>query len=152
MCRVARLCCLLTSVVCGVVLSVAVPACGEEQSLEAQLRSIVTTNLEGLTEENLEKCLELFHPDGPGRKAADATMRQLFPVVDFKYELRGFKLVGTDEDYAVARIQQRTILVGEPKIPVQYKQSDIDLLTVFKKNKDGVWKFWTSTVLSSAVK
>lgn len=120
--------------------------------LEPKLLAVMMVNVQGLRDENMERCLTAFHVDGPGRKNAEASMRQLFPVTDFEYEPRGFKLLGVDDEFAVARFQQHTKLVGESKIPLKNKESDMDMLMVYKKNGDGEWKIWTSTMLKAEAK
>lgn len=120
-----------------------------QQTAEQQLQNVLLTYFQGMQEENLDKCMSVYHGEGPGRGGAEQSMRGLFPVTDFTYEVRDFKILGGDDRYATVRFKNYTKLVGEPKIVVQKKESLTEMLAVYRPGADGSWKLWTMTLLEN---
>jgi hypothetical protein len=134
------------------VTSAATIALAQQPSAEQQIQNALLTYFAGMQEESIEKCLSVYHGDGPGRMPAEQSMRNLFPVTDFTYEVRDVKILGGDERYAAVRFKNFTKLVGEPKIVVNKKESLTEMLAVFRPGADGSWKLWTMTMLESEPK
>ncbi len=121
----------------------------QQPSAQQQIENALRTYFAGMQEESLDKCMSVYHGDGPGRMPAEQTMRNIFPNTDFTYELRDIKILGGDDRYAAVRFKNYTKLVGEPKIPVTKKESLTEMLAVFRPGVDGSWKIWTMTLLEN---
>jgi len=110
--------------------------------LEVEILALVKKNMEDTAAKNMEAIMSDIHTQSP---AYQTTKRMLQPLMQFDlaYEMASFKFIGTDGDYAYARVKQRTIAVTQGQ---SFRDNEIDILHVFRQ-EDGQWKFWSAAIL-----
>ena len=110
--------------------------------MTAALRKVYEANLRATQAENTAAILATVHPKSPSRALVSRALSQLFARYDLRYQMLSFTYVGRDEDYAVARVKQKTTKVAGPA----FRDNVLDCLQIFRKDGDG-WKLWTSANL-----
>ncbi len=124
-----------------------------------RLKGLVASNLAAQTKHDFDAWLATYHPDSSfrrfildGRKIWEA--QQTNPSgprpPEFSFALKSFAVLGSDDDYVVARVKEEKELAKQmeppmPKFPYRLMASDV--LYVFRKH-DGVWLIWTTEALS----
>ncbi len=109
----------------------------------ADVKATVEQNLVACADEDLAGMLATLHSRSPSYLSTQQAMDQVFAAYDLDYTLIGFSLVGADDEYAYARVKQRTEKVSGPA----FRDNDIDMLQIFKR-EDGAWKLWTQANLA----
>ncbi len=127
-----------------VTLVLATVAVGGESKTAVELKALILQNLAACESEDLAAEMETVHTQSPGYLLTKQQASMLFENFDFKYDLTHFKFIGEDEEYAVARIRQKTTKKAGPA----FKNNETDLMAVFRREA-GVWKFWNQVVLET---
>lgn len=117
----------------------------DNTALLKELVRIYQDNLVALQAKDLGKVIATFHPESPSFNNAKAAAAQSMVSYDLSYKLSGADFVGVSREYAVVRIVQETRrLAGDDK----FQDNAMDVLQVFKQDKTGAWKLWSSSVLT----
>lgn len=114
-----------------------------QADVAADVKATVEQNLLACADENLAGMLATLHSQSPSYLSTQQAMNQVFAAYDLDYTLISFALVGADNDYAYARVKQRT----EKKSGPAFQDNDIEMLQIFKR-EDGAWKLWTQANLA----
>jgi len=109
----------------------------------SDIEKAILDNLEHTQEEDMDAVMGDLHSQSPAYLQTQQFLQQLFPVYDLSYELLSYNFVAQDNEYAYARVKQRTSKVSGP----QFQNNDIDMLVIFKQ-ENGLWKLWTQANLS----
>ncbi len=123
----------------------------DKESLPNKLQGIVSDLFRALQEENIEKSMNLFHPDSPNRAATQKSYEAAFPSNEFSYELKEFSYIGKDEKFAVARFTQSiAILEFNGKKVTDPRRASLEVMMLFRKSGDS-WKIWKSIEIERLV-
>ncbi|MCF7984845.1 MAG: hypothetical protein K9L70_10615 [Thiohalocapsa sp.] len=112
--------------------------------LEAALRQVVEDNLAAYNSEDPSRTLASVHTKSPAYATMQEALPAQFSALDARTELEGFTYIGHDNEFAVARVQYRT--VGETTEP--FMDNILDTMTFFYQ-EDGAWKYWDNYVLGA---
>lgn len=114
----------------------------DSQTTASNIQALLKENLEATGAEDLKRMMNTIHSKSPAYQQTQQQVKHLFETYDVKYTLLSFTFIGSDNDYAVARIKQRTTKEKGP----QFQDNELDLIQVFRK-ENGKWKFWTQSIL-----
>ena len=128
----------------AVLLACGFSAFAESESTAGELRNLIIQNLNACQDEKLDAEMSTMHSQSPAYLMTKQQTPLLFENYDLKYELTGFSFIGQDEDYAVARIKQKTTKIAGPA----FQNNEIDTIAVFRK-ENGQWKFWNQVLLNT---
>ena len=128
----------------AVMLVSGVTSFAENDPTASELKKLAIQNLKACQDEDLDAEMSTVHSQSPVYLITKQQTPLLFENFDLKYELTDFKYIGEDEDYAVARIKQKTTKVSGPA----FKNNEIDAIAVFRKEK-GQWRFWNQVILDT---
>lgn len=116
----------------------------EEKILEAKLQKVIHDNFAAAQRKDMEGIKRTIHSQSPAYIASDQNLKQLFDYYDLKYEFLSFRYIGKDEEYAIARGEQKTVKLKGPA----FKDNMLDSIYIFRK-ENGKWKLWQQAVLES---
>jgi hypothetical protein len=126
------------------VASLAHSAENTDSELEAVLKSIVETNFSATEMEDIDTIKKTMHTQSPAYVPTIQTIQQMFDHYDFKVSIVSFRYIGTDEPYAIARVEQKTEKVKGPA----FTNNIIDSIFIFRK-ENGSWKLWQQSILET---
>lgn len=112
------------------------------EEVAAELKTVVQANLEATQGEDLDKVMATVHTQSPSYLGTKQAMPDLFENFDLNYNILSLKVVGTDDEYAYARVKQETKKVAGPA----FRDNQVDMLQIFRK-EDDKWKFWSQAIL-----
>lgn len=110
--------------------------------LEGALRQVVERNLAAYNSEDTSRTLASVDTKSPAYEAMHDALPKLFGAMDTRTELVRFTYIGHDDEFAVARVQYRT--VGGKAKP--FMNNIVDTITFFHQ-ENGTWKYWDNYVL-----
>lgn len=111
-------------------------------ALEEALRQVVDENVAAYNSEDNARTLASVHTKSPAYAAMQDALTGQFGALDTSTEVAGFDYIGHDDEFAVARVQYRTVSgTAEP-----FMNNLLDTVTVFHQ-EDGTWKLWDNYVL-----
>ena len=110
--------------------------------LAEQLRAVMATNMKCLTEKNLDLAMSAFHSKSPGYLPTRDVTKKLFEDYNIKIRVLSLQVIGSDQDYAVARVKYEAT---QDKGPA-YRNSASDTMQIFRK-EGKQWKLWASASL-----
>lgn len=113
-----------------------------KEDVAAIAKALVVRNLEALNKEDVDGSMATIHRESPIYASTRQAMAGAAARYDLRYELLSFGYIGADEEYAVARVSQKTSKLQGPG----FRDNVIDMMHVFRKHK-GAWKFWQSALL-----
>ncbi|EAW30192.1 hypothetical protein GP2143_01575 [marine gamma proteobacterium HTCC2143] len=108
----------------------------------SDIEKAILDNLEHTQNEDSAAVMGDMHSQSPAYLPTQQMLQQLFPAYDLKYELISYKFVGEDDEYAYAKVKQRTKKISGPA----FQNNEIEVLMVFKQ-ENGIWKLWTQANL-----
>lgn len=113
-----------------------------EKRLSTLLRQVVENNLAAYNREDVSTTMRSVHTKSPEYGKMQQTLPNQFGAMDARAELVRFHFIGHDDEFAVARVELKTVdQSGEPFVP-----NILDTMTVFHQ-EDGIWKYWSTHVL-----
>jgi hypothetical protein len=110
--------------------------------LEGALRQVVEDNLAAYNSEDASRALASVHTQSPAYADMQDALPKQFAAMDARTELEGFTYIGHDGEFALARVQYRTI--GGSQGP--FMNNLLDTITIFHQ-ENGTWKYWDNYVL-----
>lgn len=113
-----------------------------EATLRAELEKVLRENFRACQEEKAEAVLATLHPESPSAAGTGEVLRHLFETFDLDYELCSFRLLGRDEDCAVAVGEQKTVKIRGP----DFQNNVIRSVYVFRQH-GSAWKLWHQVIL-----
>lgn len=108
----------------------------------SDIESVILENLHYTQQEDIEGVMSTMHSQSPSYLPTKSMLISLFPEYDLQYELVKYTFVASDDDYAYARVLQRTSKVSGPA----FQNNEIDALQVYKKEGQA-WKLWSQANL-----
>jgi hypothetical protein len=115
---------------------------GDGRRLEAELRQVVEDNLASYNREDVSATLGSIHTKSPAYASMRKALPNQFGALDTRTELKSFRYIGHDDEFAVARVMLKT--AGRSGQPLAAHV--MDTITVFHQ-EDGAWKYWSNHVL-----
>lgn len=112
--------------------------------LEGALRQVVEDNVAAYNREDASRTLASVHTKSPAYAAMKEALPKQFAARDARTQLERFTYIGHDDEFALARVQYRT--VGGTAAP--FMNNLLDTITVFHQ-EDGTWKYWDNYVLGA---
>jgi hypothetical protein len=112
--------------------------------LEVALRQVVEKNLAAYNSEDASQTLASVHTKSPAYAAMRDALPRQFGALDTRTELERFTYIGHDDEFAVARVQYRT--VGSTANP--FMNNILDTISIFHQ-ENGAWKYWDNYVLGA---
>jgi len=103
----------------------------------------ILDNLKNVQSENMEGTLATMHSQSPSYLPTQQMLQKIFPAYDLKYELVKYQFVGSDDEYAYAKVLQKTTKVNG----AAFQDNEVEALQVFKK-ENNQWKLWAQANLS----
>ncbi len=113
--------------------------------VSSQLESVMAAHAAASTKESesLDDLMKTMHPESPAYMQIKMQMEQILPAFDMNVSIAGFKFVGIDDDYAIARVKMKMEKVSGP----MFQDHISDQLFVFKQEQ-GQWKLWQAAILN----
>lgn len=108
-----------------------------------EIKEVIVENLAHTQNEDIAAAMANIHSQSPLYLSTQQVLEQLLPLYDLKYTLLEYTFIGEDEEYAYAKVKQRTSKVDGP----DFKNNELEAMQVFKK-EEGIWKLWTQANLS----
>ena len=128
----------------GVWMGATVVRAGE--SIDKTLRELVIAGLQANQDEDINAVLQTIHTQSPAYDKIAQHIPRIFENYDLKYDLLSYAYLGTDNEYAVARILQSTERATQEPGSPNFQNNKADVIQVFRK-ENGVWKFWNQVIL-----
>ena len=116
---------------------------GSSADTESELKESVLNNLQATEAEDITKVMSTMHSQSPVYVATMQVLNQMFPAYDLKYTLLNYVYIGTDGEYAYAKVKHETKKVSGPA----FQNNELEALQVFKR-ESGAWKLWNQANLS----
>ncbi|NVK37288.1 MAG: nuclear transport factor 2 family protein [Gammaproteobacteria bacterium] len=110
--------------------------------LSDDIEGVIYNNLKFTMDENIPGVMSTIHSQSPAFLASQNMMEQLFSAYEISFTIHNIKVIGSDGDYAYARVTQSSKKVSGPA----FQDNTLDMLQVFKK-EDDQWKLWTQANL-----
>jgi hypothetical protein len=114
----------------------------EDDPLTAALRPVVAGNLAAYSREDVDATMSFVDSKSPDYESTKAALPAQFEQLDVKSELVDFKLIGHDDEFAVARVRFKS--VGKPDSG--FTDNTVDAIIVFHQ-ENGAWKLWDESIL-----
>ncbi|HOY10578.1 MAG TPA: hypothetical protein PLB05_10975 [Candidatus Omnitrophota bacterium] len=117
-----------------------------ETPLGDTLRELVLEGMRATEREDVNGVLQTIHHQSPVYDKISQQLLRIFEDYDLKYELLSYVFLGSDNEYAVARITQTTEKVDQKPDAPSFQGNRADIIQVFRRDKES-WKFWNQVVL-----
>ncbi len=141
--KILLLCALITGIVAMLSLAYAEEAKQPEaRELPSLLKETLEQNLEACGRENLQMAMRGIHSKSPVYEQSRQASTRIFQLYDLRYEMLSFGYIGTDGEYSVARVKQKTTKIKGPA----FRDNIVDTMQIFRKEVNQ-WKVWQTTVL-----
>lgn len=114
-----------------------------DDDLAAALEKVSKDQIAAFNKEDASATMAFAYTKAPGFEAAKAELGPLFKDTDARAEQVGFKYVGHDDEFAVARVKVK-VSSAEPG----FQNNIVDTLMIFH-TEGGAWKVWDTYVLGS---
>ena len=130
--------------VVALLLILAIPAAAQDpkETLATALKAVVDANVLACNQRDIEAYMLTLHSKSPGALETRTQLADLNKQYELAYRVLSYGFIGSDADYAVARIKQETRKLKGP----EFQNNEIDMMQSFRKEK-GVWKVWTTSIL-----
>lgn len=130
-------------VLCG---GIAVLVWGQEarqdEDLSAVLKEVMEANMQALRKEEVKGAMSAIHSKSPMYEQTESLMERLFEEYDLQYRLLSCTYLGTDGEYAVARVKQETKRIKGP----EFRNNTADTVQIFRKENNS-WKIWQTAII-----
>jgi hypothetical protein len=123
-------------------LGFAVAAGAADEKLAATLRGVMEQNLRAYDAEDAAGVQRTMHTRSPEYDPTGAALPEQFRDEDLAVKLVGFRYMGHDDEFAVARVKIN--VEGPPGS--MFLNNTSDSIVLFKQ-EGGVWKLWSDDVL-----
>lgn len=125
-----------------IVLLAAAGAAGADDALARALRAVLEENVRAYSAEDARGVEATIHTRSPEHQTTVKALPEQFRDQDVRASLIDFRLIGHDDEFAVARAKIRF----EGAAGSGFNDNVTDSLVVFK-DEGGRWKLWTDEVL-----
>ena len=115
----------------------------ENKNISAKLKKAFEANLKYGETEDIAGIMTTIHSKSSAYASTKRIMTKMNKLYDLKYQVVSFKYIAVTGDYAITRVVQKTTKVKGPA----FRDNIIDALQIFKK-ENGLWKIWTTSILS----
>jgi hypothetical protein len=113
-----------------------------DKELTAELKKVMEANRDGINHNDLDLAMSSIHSQSPAFAETKKVTGQLLKDFQIKQKIVSFRFLGSDKDYAVARVILETVKVKGP----EFRDNSVDSMQIFRK-ESGKWKVWTSAIL-----
>lgn len=135
-----------TLIMALLVCSTTVKAGDNTSELFKTIIAVYKQNINGMKEQNIKAVIDTLHPDAPSFKQAKEAAAISMTKFQIENTIIGAELVGRSGEYAVLRVIQKNVKIsGDGK----FNDNELDVIQVFKMDKDKKWKLWSSSILSA---
>jgi hypothetical protein len=117
-----------------------------EDSIGQDLRELVLQGLQATQNEDAGAVLQTIHSQSPAYNKITEQLPRIFADYDIKYDLLSYVYLGSDNEYAVARITQTAEKVNQKPEAPRFQNNKADIIQVFRKENE-IWKFWNQVIL-----
>jgi hypothetical protein len=104
--------------------------------LETQLRVVVDQSAVAYQKEDVAAFMQHVHTKSPEYQKTRERLSKQFAEMDVTATVTDFRLIGHDDEFAVARMKLRTTSTAPG-----FVNNVVDQLVLFHQEK-GVWKYW----------
>ena len=80
----------------------------------SDIKQVVLDNLKYIQAEDIENSMATMHSQSPSYMATEEMLQQLLPIYDLKYEILKYSYIGEDDEYAYAKVLQKTSKISGP--------------------------------------
>ena len=120
----------------------AMPALADDAALEAALRQAVTGNLAAYDRKDADRSMSYIHSKSPDYAPTKNALATQFKDLNVTTTLVGFKYIGHDDEFAVARVKAKTT----GKAETGFTNNIVDAIMIFHQ-EGGQWKLWGEEIL-----
>lgn len=120
----------------------AVFAQDELAEIKEGVRAAFDANLKATREEDLDATMATIHSESMIYEPTKTQSETIFRLYDLEYEIKSYKFVAFDGEYAYARVRQKSSKVSGFLL----RDSEVEYLQVYKKEGDA-WKIWSQVNL-----
>ena len=114
----------------------------DDDALTAALRQVIAGNIAAFNKEDADATMSYVDTDSPDYETTKNDLPGLFKDYDLTSELVSFNLIGHDDEFAVARVRQKTT----GKTRSHFADNTVDSIMIFHQ-QNGTWKLWSEDVL-----
>jgi hypothetical protein len=118
------------------------PALADDAALETALRQTVTGNLSAYDRKDADRTMGYIHSKSPDYEPTRNALAGQFKDLNLTTELVGFKYIGHDDEFAVARVIAKTTA----KPGTDFNNNVVDAIVIFHQ-ENGQWKLWSEEIL-----
>lgn len=108
----------------------------EEDPLQVQLRAVVTQSAASYHAEDVDGFMKFVHTKSPEYQSTRERLSKQFAELDVTATVSDFRLIGHDDEFAVARMKLKTVS-NTPG----FTDNVVDQLVLFHQ-ENGAWKYW----------
>ena len=114
----------------------------DDDALTAALRQVVAGNIAAFNKEDADATMSYVDTDSPDYEMTKNELPGMFKDYDLTSELVSFTLIGHDDEFAVARVRQKTT----GKTQSHFADNTVDSIMIFHQ-ENGSWRLWSEEVL-----
>jgi len=114
----------------------------DDDPLTSALKQVVTGNLSAFNKEDVDATMSFVDTQSPDYEMTKNELPGLFKDYDLTSSLVSFTLIGHDDEFAVARVRQKTT----GKTQSHFADNTVDSIMIFHQQNGG-WKLWSEDVL-----
>lgn len=117
-------------------------ALADDDPLADALRQVVAGNIAAYNREDVDATMSFIDTASPDYDSTKRETADLFKALDVTEELVDFKLIGHDDEFAVARVKIKSVAkAGSP-----FTNNVLDSIVIFHQ-ENGAWKLWSEESL-----
>jgi hypothetical protein len=114
----------------------------QESGLASTLERVLASHVQGYEDEDVERTLRDIHTKSPEYQQTRGALPAQFKAHDLQAQLVSFRLLGHDDELAVARAKVK--VAGAPGS--SFHDNVLDTITIFHQEA-GTWKIWSDEAL-----
>ena len=114
----------------------------DDDALTTALKQVVVGNTAAFNKEDVDATMSYVDTQSPDYETTKNDLPGLFKDYDLTSELVSFTLIGHDDEFAVARVKQKTT----GKAQSHFADNTVDSIMIFHQ-QNGSWKLWSEDVL-----
>ena len=110
----------------------------DDDALTTALRQVVAGNIAAFNKEDVDATMSYVDTRSPDYEATKNELATVFKDYDLTSELVSLTLIGHDDEFAVARVKEKTT----GKAQSHFADNTVDSIMVFHQ-QNGSWKLWS---------
>lgn len=113
-----------------------------DDPLTAALRKVVEGNIAAFNKEDVDASMSFVDTKSPDYEGTKSELATDFKDYNLTTQLVSFTLIGHDDEFAVARVKEKT--TGKPGSG--FADNTTDSMVIFHQ-ENGAWKLWSQEIL-----